>query len=422
MNFKQIQNHKFNLRQKPIILIGVLLGAFALGYAAYAISPFTQSIALRVDDLPSPAQFVLKTDGTNYWAVRYDGKIIFSSRNATAVLKNAFGNLTRGRTIKEKVLVRGNWTLNGGLPIAIPDYTVLEIDGQIKLGDNVLEPIFMRTDQPQFIEITGGMINGNRFKQTNRSSAGCYLIYFGQGQWYAHNMVHDIQLVYSSDAAIYDYGGFGDMFYNIKFRENALDMSLYLTSCTLVNSCSTYSDGKWMQIRNCENLDVVGITHDGTDYWYDISNPIPSVANRIFISNNYGDCIYNTFTVSSDALVTTNGINLMVKDSYCCTGSPYYAAPPFNQKISTPFYASTGIISPWGNAASPTSGVNYTAFGFDLVMSASGGSISSIIVYDQRGNIIASGMTSLSAFNLPVGYKIKFTYSGIPTFIVSTET
>jgi len=47
---------------------------------------------IYLDDIPSSATYVIKTDGTNYWAVRYDGRIMFESTNASYTINEAVSN------------------------------------------------------------------------------------------------------------------------------------------------------------------------------------------------------------------------------------------------------------------------------------------------------------------------------------------
>jgi len=66
----KVRDRKFSLKQ----LIGTNLGTLLLAIlltTAFVMAPAVINVYL--DDLPATASFVLKGDGTNYWAVRYDG-------------------------------------------------------------------------------------------------------------------------------------------------------------------------------------------------------------------------------------------------------------------------------------------------------------------------------------------------------------
>lgn len=67
----------------------MLLTSFS-SYLAFS-NPVSPDI--RLDDLPSQAAYTLKTDGTNYWAVRYDGYKASESTTAATVLQYAITGL-----------------------------------------------------------------------------------------------------------------------------------------------------------------------------------------------------------------------------------------------------------------------------------------------------------------------------------------
>lgn len=67
-----------------ILLVSVLLTAF-LTYYVFSISFSPPD--LHFDDLPSTATYAVETDGTWIWATRYDGKIQWSSTNASYVFE-----------------------------------------------------------------------------------------------------------------------------------------------------------------------------------------------------------------------------------------------------------------------------------------------------------------------------------------------
>lgn len=52
-----------------------------------ALSPVSPNLWL--DDLPSTTTYTIKTDGVNYWAVRYDGKILWDGTNDDLTIQNA---------------------------------------------------------------------------------------------------------------------------------------------------------------------------------------------------------------------------------------------------------------------------------------------------------------------------------------------
>lgn len=129
------------INRKGKVLFGLLLvvalvcslgGGYALGAGA------TASKNVYLDDLPASATYTIKTDGVNYWAVKYDGSISWSSTDAGTVITNCVGSnrevfLTAG-TYSGHVQISGvsNFKLVGaeGAKIQMPvstSYNVIEI-------------------------------------------------------------------------------------------------------------------------------------------------------------------------------------------------------------------------------------------------------------------------------------------------------
>ena len=75
----------FNLRQTISIVIICMLLTSVISYVAFS-SGSTQNVYL--DDLPATATYTVKTDDTNFWAVRDDGKQLWYSTNASYVFQS----------------------------------------------------------------------------------------------------------------------------------------------------------------------------------------------------------------------------------------------------------------------------------------------------------------------------------------------
>ena len=95
--------------------------------------------------------------------------------------------------------------------------------------------------------------------------------------------------------------------------------------------------------------------------------------------------------------------------------------------MTTPFSSGTFsidggakyYIAPYANSATPTSGREYWVMTVPIYITVSGGTVSNIVIKDRSGGTVASGMTSLTAQYLPVGFRITITYSSAPTVVVS---
>ena len=150
----------------------------------------------RTDVVANPietASYVIDVSGSTYRMKNgTTGQFDFSSTNASAVINNAMGNLTGGRTWKEKVVLKGNFTVDRS--ILMPNYTILEIQGKIKLANyanvSILSNNAVATTGNTQIEIVGGEIDGN---QNNESPQSASAIYFANcSNLLIHNViVHD---------------------------------------------------------------------------------------------------------------------------------------------------------------------------------------------------------------------------------------
>lgn len=74
---------------KVSLIVSLLITAFWAGYIFASPNGFNPP-NVYLDDLPSTATYVVKTDGAYYWAVRYDGKIAFNGTVASTVIQNVF--------------------------------------------------------------------------------------------------------------------------------------------------------------------------------------------------------------------------------------------------------------------------------------------------------------------------------------------
>jgi len=95
----------------------------------------------------------------------------FYGRDSSSVIQSAINALTSGRTWKEKVVTKGNFTIND--TVKLSSYTILEIQGKWALADGVNANLIENSDRVTGnveIEILGGKLDGNRASQTALSS------------------------------------------------------------------------------------------------------------------------------------------------------------------------------------------------------------------------------------------------------------
>lgn len=139
-----------------------------VGYdATYVYDPFSAP-NVYLDDLPSTASYVVKTDATYTWAVRYDGDISWNGTDASAVIQAAIN--AGGKTFIKagtyncgsRIALKSNLTLIGeGIDVTI-----------LKLNDNVND-LFITNEKvasgswDSFITIQDLTLDGNGENQVS---------------------------------------------------------------------------------------------------------------------------------------------------------------------------------------------------------------------------------------------------------------
>jgi len=121
------------------------------------------------------ASYVIGIQGTTIFARNgKTGEIDYSGTDAPTVIQSAMNALTNGRTWKEKVLLKGNFSISS--TIKVPSYIILEIQGKLTLGNGLNINMIENSDQTggnTDIEIIGGYFDGNSANQSG--GAGCII-------------------------------------------------------------------------------------------------------------------------------------------------------------------------------------------------------------------------------------------------------
>jgi hypothetical protein len=162
-----------NKRLKQALVWGVVvLAAFSVGYFVGLTAAQTGTITIEPGSFTETASYVIWTDGTNVYARNgVTGAIDFKGTDASTVIQAALNALTPNRTWKEKVVLKGNFTISN--TIKIPSYTILEVQGKLTLANGVNKNMIENSDRKNGnveIEICGGKLDGNRAGQTSLSS------------------------------------------------------------------------------------------------------------------------------------------------------------------------------------------------------------------------------------------------------------
>lgn len=87
------------------------------------------------------------------------GLIDYSGTDAKTVITSALTNLTVGRTWKEKVVVKGNFSIDNSVSaLTIPDYTVFELQGKLTATTKTANLVLIGSN----CNVYGGIYDGNR--------------------------------------------------------------------------------------------------------------------------------------------------------------------------------------------------------------------------------------------------------------------
>ena len=111
--------------------------------------------------LEKPVSYVVRNvDGVVEAVDGRSGKREFSGSSLPTVLGSVFNALPMGRTWKERVVVKGEYTLDDSIMLA--DYVVLDLYGaRLKLADDVDKALITASGRRNFA-VLGGHLDGNR--------------------------------------------------------------------------------------------------------------------------------------------------------------------------------------------------------------------------------------------------------------------
>ncbi len=112
------------------------------------------------------ASYIIWSDGltpSTYYAKNgTTGAIDFSGTDAATVIQTTINALTPGRTWQQKIVVKGNYELTA--KVTLDSYTILEIDGKIKVADNMNDNGIFANEETM-ITIINGEVDGNGANQ-----------------------------------------------------------------------------------------------------------------------------------------------------------------------------------------------------------------------------------------------------------------
>jgi len=120
--------------------------------------------------LDREAIYIIWSGSDGYYALSgLSGQIDYSGSNATTVISGAIGNLTSGRTWKEKIILKGNFSLPAA--VNLTDYMILDMQGAKLVLQNSIDDNMIYGSGSDYVEIIGGYMDGNKAGQTTLGDA-----------------------------------------------------------------------------------------------------------------------------------------------------------------------------------------------------------------------------------------------------------
>lgn len=243
---------------------------------------WTHEERFKVDDLVN-IPGLSDSDGITDGLLTSDG-----SADSTAAIQAILAALPSGRTWKARVILSGSIVISG--TITIPDYTIIDIRGKIRLANNSNVDMFRIgnvTTRGKMIEIRGGEIDGNRANQ----SAGLCI--------------------------------------NIRPGEDILIEGCYIHDAKEQN-VRAFGDSTRITIRNVRGVDGEA----GNIYFLHPTNPVPS---QLEITDSTIENCQLYYTVSS---TSTTNIEVMNARRILVQGNHLYGTTDFGIHVEENVYGS----------------------------------------------------------------------------------
>ena len=388
--------------------------------------------------LERSASYIIRINGSTIEAINGStGKIDYSGADASAVIQSAIDALpSTGGGVHFKSL----FTLTAQIDLV--GNLVLSGEGMgtgLKTGDNL--NIYLvngsEVDNIFFVNLeldgnkanrpgSGWTKNGAFFWECDRVSLiNCYVHDFPTGS--------NVPAIYSVSNGLNHPGSI--YISNSHSWGNAYGfvMGSVLQKMTVIG-CESNGDAKFVAALRSFGVKIIGNTIlngiSSTKPSIFFEYPLPGVAEEFYgqniVANNY---FYNN---SNCIRVTDKVTNVLIEGNVFRGNTQILDLAAFDYpdqmiirnnvglnpygQITTPFNTGFDTIGLMGNSSTPTADTDYTIVSFDQLITSTGGTGVDISIMDPSNNIVASGLTSLSAQFLPIGYKINFgSFTVVPT-------
>lgn len=288
--------------------------------------------------------------------------------------------------------------------------------------DSLWTNVFLRDFKMDDVYIDGSNSWNNRFETSTFEHAGRAGLYRTGGSGTSDIKVTNSKFLYNDQYGVYDGAVFatyiGNWFY--KNAETAFwGTDTFRKSVVIGNRFEDNSNS----------------ANNGYDDMHLFESDLNVITGNIFYGSEPGDnkVRYGIYVdgFSTQNTITTNSFGNgnfgMGKVFVSATSqtSIVDSNPGWNPVgvVLRPFVPTQNTISPMGGALSaPAANTDYTVRVAPIMITSTGGSDISITIKDGSDNIVASGLSTLSAQYVPVGYKINFgAYSVAPTVTVAFD-
>lgn len=388
--------------------------------------------------LERSASYIIRINGSTIEAINGStGKIDYSGADASAVIQSAIDALpSTGGGVHFKSL----FTLTAQIDLV--GNLVLSGEGMgtgLKTGDNL--NIYLvngsEVDNIFFVNLeldgnkanrpgSGWTKNGAFFWECDRVSLiNCYVHDFPTGS--------NVPAIYSVSNGL-DHPG-SICISNSHSWGNAYGfvMGSVLQKMTVIG-CESNGDAKFVAALRSFGVKVIGnnilngISSTKPSIFFEY--PPPSGTEEFYgqniVANNY---FYNN---SNCIRVTDKVINVLIEGNVFRGNTQILDLAAFDYpdqmiirnnvglnpygQIAVPFNTGFDTIGLMGNSSTPSADTDYTIVSFDQLITSTGGTGVNITIVDPSNNVVASGLTSLSAQFLPIDYKINFgDFTAAPT-------
>jgi len=380
--------------------------------------------------LERSASYIIRIDGSTIEAINGStGKIDYSGTDASTVIQSAINALPSSGggvhfkslfTLTAQIDLVGNLVLSGeGMGTGLKTGDSLNI--YLVNGSEVDNIVFVN------LELDGNKANrpGSGWTKNGAFFFGCNRVSF------INCYVHDFPTG-SNVPAIYSVSEGLDLPGSIYIlnsyswgNEYGFVMGSGLQKMTVIG-CESNGDAKFVAalfsfgVKVIGNTILNGISSTKPSIFFEYPTPgIPGeFYGRNIVVNNY---FHNN---SNCVRVTDKVTNVLIEGNVFRSNTQILDLAAFDYpdqmiirnnvglnpygQIAIPFNTGFDTIGLMGNSSTPSADTVYTIVSFDQLITSAGGTGVDIIIMDPSNNVVASGLTSLSAQFLPIGYKINF--------------